>query len=74
MKAQLTDIECRIQRETERAIGIDIGNTEKVGGRTRAKLYWLPKQHAEYDSDMVGAGKVTVVTIPEWLAIEKGLA
>jgi hypothetical protein len=57
--SKLTDIACIVRHETERAWLIDVGLKDPV---------WIPKSQAEVD-DTHG----TVITMPEWLAQEKGL-
>lgn len=57
--SKLTDIACIIKHETKRAWLIDVGLTAPV---------WVLKSQAEID-DTHG----TVITMPEWLAMEKGL-
>lgn len=59
MKSDLIDIACIIRHETQRAWLIDVGNEKPV---------WVPKSQAEIDED-----KGTIITMPEWLAKEKGL-
>lgn len=60
MKSNLVDIACEIKVETKAAYLIDDGIKEA----------WLPKSQVELDFQH---GKATVVTVPEWLAKEKGL-
>jgi hypothetical protein len=59
MKSNLVDIACIVRHETERAWLLDAGGKEPV---------WIPKSQAEIDE-----GNGTIVTLPEWLAKEKGL-
>lgn len=59
MKSNLVDIACMIRHETERAWLIDHGGKDPV---------WIPKSQAEIDED-----HGTILTLPEWLAKEKGL-
>ncbi|WP_299085149.1 hypothetical protein [uncultured Paraglaciecola sp.] len=59
MMARLVDIECIVKHKTDRAVLIDDGDTEA----------WLPLAHAEVET----RGRHALVTIPEWLAQEKGL-
>lgn len=59
MKSDLIDITVQIHHETERAWLVSDGG-EKV---------WIPKSQAEIAPE----GKVWVLTMPEWLAVEKGL-
>lgn len=58
-KSELVDIACTIQHETPRAWLLDCGEKEPV---------WIPKSQAEYYPDHGG-----IITMPSWLAREKGL-
>ena len=55
--AKLVDIDAALNRETEHAILVDHGGHEKV---------WLPKSLVEDNRD-------GTFTMPEWLALDKGL-
>ena len=57
--ARLVDIACIIRHETPRAWLIDAGGKEPV---------WIPKSQAQINED-----HGTILTLPEWLAIDKGL-
>ena len=62
MKSDLVDIEMQIHHRTDRAVlASDDGD--------RANAVWLPLAQIEIATEN---GK-TVVTMPEWLAMEKGL-
>lgn len=63
MKSDLVDIEMKIHHRTERAI-LASGDGE------RGSAVWLPLAQIEVETIN---GK-TVVTMPGWLAEEKGLA
>jgi hypothetical protein len=69
MKSDLIDIECEIVAEREKAIAITDGTTEQHEGKERAKWFWLPRSQIEIAPN----GKTFTVTMPEWLATEKGL-
>jgi len=59
-----TEIFCNVVEERDISICIDDGT----------KDVWLPKsQVIEYDPDVFDEGDDITITIPEWLAIEKGL-
>jgi len=38
------------------------------------KEYWIPKSQIDDDSEVSALGDEGTLVIPEWLAIEKGLA
>lgn len=67
---QLIDINCHIRRVRETSIAIADGTTEYVNGREREKWFWLPQSQISIERH--GDGTATV-TMPEWLAIERGL-
>lgn len=64
MKSDLVDLELRIHRETDRAILVSDGGEI-------AKAVWLPKSQIEIVPNRSGT---YTVTMPEWLAEEKGFA
>ncbi len=55
---ELVDIACIIVAETERAWKIDHGGDEEC---------WVPKSQCEWDSE------TKTMTMPQWLAIDKGI-
>lgn len=64
MKSDLTDIAVIRHAETERAILVsETGNKDDA--------VWLPKSQVEIEND--GYKNFVTVTLPEWLAAEKGL-
>lgn len=62
MSTGLVDITVMRHAETEKAIMIS-----DDGDRKNAK--WVPKQHLEIDEGQAGH---VIVTMPEWLALDKG--
>ncbi len=68
MKSDLVDIACEIRddKPSRKSIAIADGSTETFEGLEREKWFWLPRSQVEINSD-------GTVTMPEWLAIEKGL-
>lgn len=60
-KTPLVDIACEIIRETAHAIEIDDGETR----------CWLPCSQIEIGDICIALG--TVITMPEWLAEDRGL-
>ena len=63
MKKELVDIEVEIRAETELAVQVFDGETTA----------WLPKSQIEIDRPRAGHKAPTIVTLPEWLATDKGL-
>lgn len=69
-RSKLFDVTVHLHHETypgERDAGAilvsDMGN--------RSKAVWLPKAQVEFE---IVSGAIIKVTLPEWLAIDKGLA
>lgn len=76
MKSDLVDIPCQIVGETEAAILIMDGSfetarTDKGVEYDRPKKTWLPRSAVEIE--FAADGKGAVVTMPESLALDKGL-
>lgn len=63
MKSDLIDITVHLLHETDRAV--------LVTGSTPDKGVWLPLSQIEIEP--ADTGGLHVVTLPEWLAIERGL-
>lgn len=61
MKSNLTDITVEQRHETASAILVHDGDVQ----------VWLPKSQIEIADS--GDGRTIVVTLPQWLAEEKGL-
>lgn len=61
MKSNLTDITVERRHETASAILVHDGDVQ----------VWLPKGQIEIEE--TGDGKTVIVTLPQWLAEEKGL-
>jgi hypothetical protein len=55
-----TEITVEIIRESDRAILVSDGDVQE----------WLPKSQCEYEGEV---GQTVVVSMPEWLATDKGL-
>jgi len=64
MKSNLIDIDVEVVHRTEKAVLVHTGE--------RADAVWLPLSQIEIDPDHTVAG-YAVVTVPEPLALEKGL-
>jgi len=60
---KLIDIAAKLERETEKAFGVDAGMCNLRG---EPVLTWLPKSQVEDNKDGTFA-------MPEWMAKEKGL-
>lgn len=62
MKSDLVDIEIKIHLETEKAwLVSDDGD--------RSNAVWIPKSQAQIETE----SRTSIMTLPEWLATEKGL-
>lgn len=66
--SNLIDIACEVRRDRphQKAIAVADGSTEMKDGREREKWFWLPRTEIEVNPN-------GTVTMPEWLALEKGL-
>lgn len=60
-KSDPVDIACNVRHATDKAILVDDG----------INTVWLPKSKVEVDP--APDGRSSIVTMPEWLAKEKGL-
>jgi hypothetical protein len=65
MRSDLIDLSLFLEHETEQAILVHDGDDKK-------KAVWLPKSACEVERDIMRPRLITV-TLPERLAIEKGL-
>lgn len=65
-RSDLIDIACTVRRQTEKAVAVVDGTENMDLGDGKEKLFWLPKSQIEINDD-------GTVTMPEWLAMEKGL-
>lgn len=61
VQAKLVDLEVELRHETDNAILISDDGKRGI---------WLPKSQVEFEPV---DGKTGIVTLPEWLAIEKEL-
>ena len=71
-KSDIVDISCMIVAEREKAIAITDGTVEFRDGRERDKWFWLPRSYIEIEPD-VDKPLLFIVSMPEWMATEKGL-
>jgi len=61
---RLIDISCHLQHQTERAVLIsDDGDSDRA--------VWVPLSQCEVET--TSNPSIVTVTLPEWLAVEKGL-
>lgn len=63
MKSNIIDIDVAIEARTEKAVLVHDGD--------KSKAVWLPLSQIEISP--TGIGGIETVTLPEWLALEKGL-
>jgi len=65
MSTEYVEFQAKCVKETERALlcTIEDGETPE----------WIPKSQLGEQSTIVGEGDVGVLSLPEWLAIERGL-
>ena len=63
MKSDLIDLDVQVLRETEKAVLVTLDVPENG--------VWLPKAQIELNETVVRG--IMTLTLPEWLAIERGL-
>ena len=63
MKSNIVDIDVEVTARTAKAVLVHTGIKEKA--------IWLPLSQIEIEE--TGIGEIFSVTLPEWLALEKGL-
>ena len=63
MKSDIIDIDGAIEARTDKAVLFHTGNKEEAA--------WLPLSQIEVDE--TGIAGIVTVTLPEWLATDKGL-
>lgn len=63
MKSDIIDIDGAIEARTEKAVLFHTGDKEQAA--------WLPLSQIEVDE--TGVPGIVTVTLPEWLATDKGL-
>ena len=63
MKSNIIDIDVEVTARTEKAVLVHIG--------VKDNAVWLPLSQVEISP--TGFGGIETVTLPEWLALDKGL-
>lgn len=63
MKSNIIDIDGAVEAETEKAVLFHDGD--------KTKAVWLARSQIEISETSVGG--IVTVTLPEWLAMDKGL-
>ena len=63
MKSNLIDIDVEVTTRTEKAVLVHTGDKEKAA--------WLPLSQIEISHS--GFAGIETITLPEWLAMDKGL-
>jgi hypothetical protein len=63
MKSNLVDIDVQVLHETEKAALVTVDVPDNG--------VWLPKSQIELSE--TGIGGIMTMTLPEWLALDKGL-
>ena len=71
-KNELVDIDCYLRRESEKAVAVADGSMmiDPKTKEEKEKWFWLPLSLIEIDRKK---GDHVIVTMPRWLAEEKGL-
>ena len=73
MSKVLTDITCHVRAIRDKAIAVSDGTTEEHEGREREVWFWVPLSMIGIDPEQYDIGDEVVVTMPEWVAADKGL-
>lgn len=63
MKSNIIDIDGAIEARTQKAVLFHTGD--------KSEAAWLPLSQIEIEE--TGVGGIVTVTLPEWLALDKGL-
>lgn len=63
MKSNIVDIDGAIEARTQKAVLFHTGD--------KSEAAWLPLSQIEIEE--TGVGGIVTVTLPEWLALDKGL-
>jgi hypothetical protein len=63
MKSNVIDIDVEVTARTAKAVLVHTGNKEEAA--------WLPLSQIEIEPS--GVAGIETVTLPEWLALDKGL-
>jgi hypothetical protein len=63
MKSDLVDVTMQVHARTAKAIRVSDDGDDK-------RAVWLPLSQCEVEEKSAG---IVIVTLPEWLAIDKGL-
>lgn len=63
MRSNVIDIDGAIEARTDKAVLFHTGNKDEAA--------WLPLSQIEVEE--TGVGGIVTVTLPEWLALDKGL-
>lgn len=75
----LTDVSCTVRQIREKAIAVADGTTDSKTDKDtgevteREKWFWLAKSLIEVDPEDYEVGDTVTVTMPEWVAEDKGL-
>jgi len=69
MSEERVEVEGEVQAVTDAAILVRVA----TGGRGKHEDVWLPKSQMSDDVEDVDVEDFLSTTIPEWLAVEKGL-
>jgi hypothetical protein len=70
----MTTVAGKVKKVTFNAIGIIDGSTEKTSnGRTRPKLFWLPKSQISVEPEDYDIDSDVTIELPAWLAVQEGL-
>lgn len=66
MKSDLVDLTLQLHAETTKAVLVSDDGDKK-------RAVWLPKSQIEIEREPKSVRGLIVATMPEWLAVDKGL-
>lgn len=69
----LTDISVQVRQIRDKSIAVADGTMTERDGREVEQWFFLPLSQIEVDPEDYASGDTVTVTLPEWLATEKGL-
>lgn len=74
-----TEVSCIVRKITATQIAVADGTEETGkdarhgGDRPRERWFWLPISQVTVEPEEYSIGQAVVVTMPEWLATDRGL-
>lgn len=73
MTKTLTDVSVQVRQLRDKAIAVADGTMTEREGKEVEQWFWVPLSQIEVDPSEYAVGDTVTVTLPEWLATDKGL-